>query len=77
MTTADKKLKILVFGGGGKVARHLARLGRKAGHEVVSVVRNEDQYVHLSYKVISSAVSQEWARAFPGRFSVVRLSGIN
>jgi nucleoside-diphosphate-sugar epimerase len=50
MTTADKKLKILVFGGGGKVARHLARLGTEAGHEVISVVRNEDQCVYPSMK---------------------------
>jgi uncharacterized protein YbjT (DUF2867 family) len=43
--SSSKSLKLLVFGGGGKVARHLARLGSRAGFEIVSVVRNEDQCV--------------------------------
>jgi uncharacterized protein YbjT (DUF2867 family) len=36
-------MKVLVFGGGGKVSRHFARLATADGDEVVSVVRNEDQ----------------------------------
>lgn len=41
-------MKFLVFGGGGKVARHLARLAVKDGHQVVPIVRNDEQYVLLS-----------------------------
>ncbi|ORY27757.1 hypothetical protein BCR39DRAFT_565604 [Naematelia encephala] len=37
----------LVFGGGGKVARHFARLAVMEGHEVVSVVRNDDHSADL------------------------------
>ncbi|KAI9635353.1 uncharacterized protein MKK02DRAFT_25289 [Dioszegia hungarica] len=40
-------MKFLVVGGGGQVARHLARLALKEGHEVVPVVRNEDHVVDL------------------------------
>jgi len=36
-------MKFVVFGGGGKVAQHFARLATGAGHKVISVVRNEDQ----------------------------------
>lgn len=36
-------MKFLVFGGGGKVARHFAKIAVKDGHEVISVVRNDDQ----------------------------------
>jgi uncharacterized protein YbjT (DUF2867 family) len=38
-------MKFIVFGGGGKVARHFARLATADGHSVISVVRNEDQCV--------------------------------
>ncbi|OCF37442.1 hypothetical protein I317_05257 [Kwoniella heveanensis CBS 569] len=34
-------VKFLVFGGGGKVAQHLARIGVKEGHEIHSVIRND------------------------------------
>lgn len=46
--STQKSLTFVVFGGGGQVARHLARLGVQAGHKVVSVIRNENQYVHLT-----------------------------
>lgn len=36
-------MKFLVFGGGGKVARHFARLAIAEGHEVIPVVRDESQ----------------------------------
>jgi uncharacterized protein YbjT (DUF2867 family) len=38
-----KTLKFIVFGGGGKVARHFARLAVREGHGVVAVVRGEEQ----------------------------------
>lgn len=34
-------MKFVVFGGGGKVAQHFARLASAEGHEVLSVVRND------------------------------------
>ncbi|GFZ46665.1 hypothetical protein JCM24511_03885 [Saitozyma sp. JCM 24511] len=40
-------MKFLVFGGGGKVSRHFARLATAEGDEVVSVVRNEDHFPDL------------------------------
>jgi len=38
-----KFMKFLVFGGGGKVSRHFARLASSEGHEVVSVIRDDSQ----------------------------------
>lgn len=34
-------MKLVIFGGGGKVARHVARL--RGSHEVTSVVRDDSQ----------------------------------
>lgn len=38
-------MKFVIFGGGGHVARHFARIATKASHNVISVVRNDTQYV--------------------------------
>ena len=44
-------MKFLVFGGGGKVARHLTRIASKEGNKVVCVVRNGTQWASLfSYR---------------------------
>lgn len=43
MASPTISMKFLVFGGGGKVARHFAQLAVAKGDEVISVVRNEDQ----------------------------------
>jgi hypothetical protein len=50
-------MKFVVFGGGGKVARHFARLAIADGHSVISVVRNEDQCV--AQLTLSSQRSQQ------------------
>jgi hypothetical protein len=36
-------MKYIVFGGGGQVALHFAKLAISKGHEVVSVVRDDSQ----------------------------------
>jgi len=41
-------MKFLVFGGGGKVARHFARIAGQQGHEVVSVIRDDSHASDLS-----------------------------
>ena len=50
-------MKFIVFGGGGKVARHFARLAVADGHSVISVVRNEDQCVRHAMEQERSAHS--------------------
>jgi uncharacterized protein YbjT (DUF2867 family) len=37
------KMKYVVFGGGGQVAQHFAKIAIKNGHQVISVVRDDSQ----------------------------------
>jgi hypothetical protein len=47
LPTLTNNMKYLVFGGGGQVALHFAKTAITNGHEVISVVRDDTQYVPL------------------------------